>query len=103
MKRLHIGLIIAIFVILGFFIINRSSKETYVLPTFLEGTDTSNICPEGFMLICVSSNLQGISQTTSFPESLPPPCSISNFPSFPLCLPQQRNMRPPSMEYRKKL
>ena len=96
------GLVVLVLLILGFFVTSRRSKETYVLPDFSSvGSDTSNICPEGYMLICVSSNLYGVSSTIPFPASLPNPCPDPAFPSLPLCLPQQRHMRPPAIEYRR--
>ena len=101
-RKIVIGLVVLVFVILGFFIMKRRSKETYVLPDFsMVGSDTSNICPEGYMLVCVSSNLHGVSSTIPFPASLPNPCPDPEFPSLPLCLPQQRHMRPPALEYRR--
>ena len=101
-RKIVIGIVILVFVVLGFFLTNRRSKETYVLPDFsVAGSDTSNICPDGYMLVCVSSNLYGVSSTIPFPASLPAPCSDPAFPSLPLCLPQQRHMRPPAIEYRR--
>ena len=100
-RKITIGLIILVFVVLGFFVMKRRSKETYVLPDFSVGSDTSNICPDGYMLVCVSSNLHGVSSTIPFPTSLPNPCPDPAFPSLPLCLPQQRHMRPPALEYRR--
>jgi len=100
-RKITIGIVILVFVVLGFFVMKRRSKETYVLPDFSVGSDTSNICPDGYMLVCVSSNLHGVSSTIPFPASLPNPCPDSAFPSLPLCLPQQRHMRPPALEYRR--
>lgn len=100
-RTITIGIVILVFVVLGFFVMKRRSKETYTLPDFSVGSDTSNICPDGYMLVCVSSNLHGVSSTIPFPASLANPCPDPSFPSLPLCLPQQRHMRPPALEYRR--
>lgn len=76
------------------------TTETYVLPDFNLVGATSNICPEGYILVCVSSNLYGITNTIPFPASLPKPCADDTFPSTPLCIPHPRNIRPPIIDYR---
>jgi hypothetical protein len=98
MNRKVVIAIIAIVALLIFFVVTRSSKETYVLPDFVAGSYASNICPEGYMLVCLSSELGGLSSTVPFPTSLPPPCHEEKFP-IPLCLPQQRYVRPPTKSY----
>lgn len=102
MKQLHTGIIVIVLLVVGFFVFNRGLKETYTLPDFINGSESSNVCPDGFMLVCITNDLSSNIQTPHFPESLTPPCKDPAFPSFPLCVPQQRNMRPPSVEYRLK-
>jgi len=79
-----------VIIVVAIFVYRRqTSTESYVLP------DASNgICPDGYALLCVSSNLYGISETIPFPPSLPDPCNIPDFPSKPVCLPQSKYVRP---------
>ena len=94
-KQIVFALLFIVLVVLVYFMRNRD-RETYVLPNFATAGTTSNICPDGYVLVCVSSNLYGISETIPFPDNLPKPCDDPNFPSIPLCLPHPRNLRPPT-------
>ena len=101
-RKVVLALVVAALVVAYLLYNRRKTTETYVLPDFnLVGT-TSNICPEGYVLVCASSNLYGMSSTIPFPASLPPPCAEINFPSTPICIPHPTKMRPPSEEYRLK-
>lgn len=65
------------------------SKETYVLPD--AASSGPDICPEGFVLTCVSKDLYGVLETIPFPESLPKPCEDTY---TPLCLPGPEHTKP---------
>ena len=91
---MYVVLLFLIVFVVAFVLYHR--RETYVLPDFSSMGGTSDICPDGFVLACVSSNLHGISETIPFPASLPPPCD----PDFmPLCLPDPSNLKAPSSTY----
>jgi hypothetical protein len=102
-RKVVLALVVAALVV-AYMLYNRrkATTETYVLPDFNLVGVTSNICPDGYVLVCVSSNLYGISNTIPFPASLPPPCTETTFPSVPICIPHPTKMRPPSEEYRLK-
>jgi hypothetical protein len=104
MQRKVVLVISVCVIVIALFMYYRrvSTTETYVLPDFNLVGATSNICPDGYVLVCVSSNLYGISNTIPFPASLPPPCTETTFPSVPICIPHPTKMRPPSEEYRLK-
>ena len=82
----------AIAVILYF----RANREKYQLPDFTAVGTESDICPEGYVLACVSADLPGIVNNIPFPENLPKPCKEVD---TPLCLPHPDNIKPPSPEY----
>jgi hypothetical protein len=93
MKQQTVVLIFALVIIVVAIYHRQKSTEAYVLPDI--NTDTSSsICPDGYVLVCVSSNLYGVSDTIPFPPSLPNPCSIPDFPSKPICLPHSKHIRP---------
>jgi hypothetical protein len=79
---------IAIVLVLSLVLFLRS-KETYVLPNPTAGPD--DICPLGFVLMCVSKELEDITETIPFPESLPQPCEDTH---IPLCLPGPQHTKP---------
>jgi hypothetical protein len=101
MKQLNVVLVVfALVIVVALFVYRRrvSTTETYVLPDF----DTGGVCPEGYVLACVSNELFGMEDVIPFPSSLPPPCNDPSFPSKPICTPAQSQLRPPSEEYRLK-
>ena len=103
MKQKYIfALFFLVFVVSFILFRSRRRIEEFRLPDFSVGSETSNVCPDGYVLTCVNSNLYGISETIPFPDSLPKPCDIPGFTSTPLCLPHPRNLRPPSLAYREK-
>lgn len=104
MQRKVVFAIAVVVFFVAYLLYNRrkSTTETYILPDFNLVGVTSNICPDGYVLVCVSSNLYGISNTIPFPANLPPPCADVTFPSTPICIPHPTKMRPPSEEYRLK-
>jgi len=63
------------------------SREKYILPDVTE----PNVCPDGFVLTCVSKELDGVIDTMPFPSSLPPPCEDTY---TPLCLPGPQHTKP---------
>lgn len=77
--------VLALILVLSLLFAGRS-KETYVLPD--AGSD---ICPDGFVLTCVSKELDGVLETIPFPESLPKPCEDTY---TPLCLPGPEHTKP---------
>ena len=80
--------VVAFVLVLSLLFVGRS-KETYVLPDVTApGPD---ICPEGFVLTCVSKELDGVLETIPFPESLPKPCEDTY---TPLCLPGPEHTKP---------
>lgn len=89
MKR-HVLVVVAIAVVLVLsLVVFLRSKETYVLPNPTAGPD---VCPLGFVLMCVSKRLENIiTDTTPFPESLPKPCEDTH---IPLCLPSPEHTKP---------
>ena len=97
MKKQHQYIVlIVVFVLLLVALYMYRSKEPYVLPDFTNMGTTSNICPPMFVLTCVSSNVQGISQTIPFPSTLPQPCANAY---VPLCLPHPRYLRAANQVY----
>ena len=97
MKKQHQYIvIIVVFVLLLVALYMYRSKEPYVLPDFKNMGTTSNICPPMFVLTCVSSNVQGISQTIPFPSTLPQPCANT---FTPICLPNPMYLQPPMPAY----
>jgi hypothetical protein len=88
MKRnVIITVVLALVLVLSLFVVR--SKETYVLPDVkASGPD---ICPIGFVLMCVSKELAGIKDTIPFPPSLPKPCEDTH---TPLCLPGPEHTKP---------
>ena len=74
----------------------RANREKYQLPDFSAVGTESDICPLGYVLACVSNELQGIANNVPFPPELPKPCSDE---AIPLCLPHPDNIKPPSAEY----
>ena len=78
--------VVALVLVLSLLFAGRS-KETYVLPDVSE----TDICPEGFVLTCVSKDLYGVLETIPFPESLPKPCEDTY---TPLCLPGPEHTKP---------
>lgn len=97
MKQKYIFALFFLVFVVAFVLYNRRRTEEYRLPDFSE---SSNVCPEDYVLICVTSNLYGISDTTPFPENLPKPCEDDGF--TPLCLPNPKHIKPPSLVYRQK-
>jgi hypothetical protein len=86
MKRITvIASVMALVLVLSLLFAGRS-KETYVLPDA-----DSDICPDGFVLTCVSKELDGVLETIPFPESLPKPCEDTH---TPLCLPGPEHTKP---------
>ena len=86
MKKQYLFFLVFVFA----FVLYRRQRENFQLPDF------NGICPEGYVLSCVSTDLHGISEQIPFPESLPQPCEDPNFPSTPLCLPHSSKVRPPT-------
>ena len=86
MKKVLLILVV-FFVVLVYYLYR--TRETYVLPDAATG-----ICPDGYVLTCVSKKLEGIEEVIPFPSSLPDPCPDPNFPAFPLCLPDPKHTRP---------
>jgi hypothetical protein len=88
MKRnVIIIIVLAIVLVLSLFVVR--SKETYVLPDVTAaGPD---VCPPGFILMCVSKELAGVAETIPFPASLPKPCEDTH---TPLCLPGPEHTKP---------
>lgn len=87
MKRnVIITVVLALVLVLSLFVVR--SKETYVLPDPTAGVD---VCPPGFVLMCVSKNLAGVMETIPFPASLPKPCEDTH---TPLCLPGPEHTKP---------
>lgn len=80
--------VLALVFVLSLLFVGRS-KETYVLPD--AAASDSDICPEGFVLTCVSKDLYGVLETIPFPESLPKPCEDTH---TPLCLPGPEHTKP---------
>lgn len=88
MKRnVMITVVLALVLVLSLFVIR--SKETYVLPDVT--TNGPDICPPGFVLMCVSKNLVGVTDVVPFPASLPKPCEDTH---TPLCLPSPEHTKP---------
>ena len=97
MKKQHQYIvIIVVFVLFLVALYMYRSKEPYVLPDFKNMGTTSNICPPMFVLTCVSSNVQGISQTIPFPSTLPQPCANAY---VPLCLPDPKYITKANLTY----
>jgi hypothetical protein len=94
MKVLILLAIVAVVVVLFYFF--RANKEKYQMPDFSAVGTESDICPLGYVLACVSSDLVGIEINVPFPPDLPKPCSDNG---IPLCLPHPDNIKPPSAEY----
>lgn len=92
---MYVYLLLFFVLVVVLFVIYRR-RETYVLPDFSAMGGESDICPNGFVLACVSKSLEGISETIPFPESLPQPCEQE---FTPLCLPDPINLKAPSPEY----
>jgi len=88
MKRNMILIVaLAIVLVLSLFVVR--SKETYVLPDVTaSGPD---ICPPGFVLMCVTKDLAGVTDVVPFPASLPKPCEDTH---TPLCLPSPEHTKP---------
>ena len=100
MKRLAVfAFAFVVFVALVFYF--RRQREEYILPN-VTGSP-SEICPDGYVLACVSKSLEGIEEVIPFPASLPDPCPDPDFPAFPLCLPDPKHIRPPTKQYNKKV
>jgi hypothetical protein len=79
-----------VIIVVAIFVYHRqTSTESYVLPDSTDG-----ICPDGYVLVCVSSDLYGVSDTIPFPQNLPDPCNIPDFPSKPICIPHSKHIRP---------
>jgi hypothetical protein len=79
--------VLALVLVLSLFMLR--SKETYVLP---DVTATGpDVCPPGFVLMCVSKSLEGVIDTIPFPASLPKPCEDTY---TPLCLPGPEHTKP---------
>jgi hypothetical protein len=80
-------------VLVAFFVYQRiTSIETYVMPDVSD----QGICPDGYVLMCVSVDLVGIDDVLPFPANLPKPCTDPDFPSKPICTPHPSRLRPPS-------
>ena len=94
MQRKVVLVISVCVIVIALFMYYRrvSTTETYVLPD----VDTYGICPEGYVLMCVSTDLTGMEDVIPFPASLPVPCTDSPFPSKPICTPHPSKMRPPT-------
>jgi hypothetical protein len=91
MKR-HVLVVVAIAIVLVVsLVLFLRSKETYVLPNPTAGSD-EEICPLGFVLMCVSKELEDIiTDVIPFPDSLPQPCEDTH---IPLCLPGPEHTKP---------
>jgi len=89
MKRSVLVVVAVAVVLVLSLVLFLRSKETYVLPNPTAGPD--DICPLGFVLMCVSKELEDITETIPFPESLPQPCEDTH---IPLCLPGPQHTKP---------
>ena len=88
-RQVFVIVAIAVVLVLSLVLFIRS-KETYVLPNPTAAPD--EICPLGFVLMCVSKNLEDIiTDIVPFPESLPKPCEDTY---IPLCLPSPEHTKP---------
>jgi hypothetical protein len=88
MKRNVVLIVIfALVLVLSLFVFR--SKETYVLPDVT--ADGPDMCPPGFVLMCVSKDLAGVMDVVPFPASLPKPCEDTH---TPLCLPSPEHTKP---------
>ena len=65
------------------------AREMYTLPNTKD--DGMDICPDGFVLKCVSKLLPGVDDVIPFPASLPKPCEDTH---TPLCLPGPEHTKP---------
>jgi hypothetical protein len=95
--------LVVVFVVFVVLVYMYRTRETYILPNFSGTGSPSDICPDGYVLTCVSQALEGIEETIPFPPSLPNPCPDPDFPAFPLCLPDPKHIRPPVQQYNKKV
>jgi len=88
---MHYVLLLFLLVVGVLVFLYTRKTENYKLPDV-----SSDICPPGYLLACVSKDLPGITETVPFPEDLPKPCSDG---SIPLCLPHPNKITKPSAEY----
>jgi hypothetical protein len=89
MKRITVIVSVVALVFVLSLVLFLRSKETYVLPN--PTAEPDEICPLGFVLMCVSKELEDITETIPFPESLPKPCEDTY---TPLCLPGPEHTKP---------
>lgn len=85
--NITIAAVVSIVLLIVVLVLLNRSKEEYVLPD----VTGSEICPDGFVLTCVSKELGGILDTIPFPSSLPQPCEDTY---TPLCLPGPQYTKP---------